>query len=72
MTAAKKRLSGRLHLHVHVQEEKAEYEQADEEDRPDFVPTAFDSLRLVPSYAAFIKERFERCVKLFHQVLDHI
>lgn len=46
---------------LNLQEEKAEYEQADEEARPDFVPTAFDSLRLVPSYAAFIKERFERC-----------
>jgi BOP1NT (NUC169) domain len=46
-----------------LQEEKAEFEQADEEDRPDLLSTAFPSLRLVPAYASFIKERFERCVR---------
>ena len=46
---------------VWLQEERAAHELLPEDERPDFVPRAFDSLRLVPSYAAFIKERFERC-----------
>ncbi len=48
---------------MEMQEEKAGYELLDEEERPDFVPTAYDSLRLVPSYGAFIKDRFERCAQ---------
>ena len=52
------------HIYCLPQEEKAEFEQADEEDRPDLLSTAFPSLRLVPAYASFIKERFERCVPL--------
>ena len=40
--------------------------EADEstEARP-FQPRAYDSLRLVPAYAEFIKERFERCLDLY-------
>lgn len=37
----------------------------DEEDKPDYTPQAFDSLRQVPMYSAFIKERFERCLDLY-------
>lgn len=32
-----------------MQEERQSYQLMDQEDRPDFVPTAFDSLRQVPA-----------------------
>ena len=47
------------------QEEQASWELLDPEDRPKFVPQAFDSLRHVPMYTAFIKEIFERCLDLY-------
>lgn len=47
------------------QEEKNAEELLDEEDKPDFTPQAFDSLRQVPMYSDFIKERFERCLDLY-------
>ena len=37
----------------------------DDDDKPEFTPAAFDSLRQVPMYASFIKERFERCLDLY-------
>jgi hypothetical protein len=45
-----------LPLVFSLQEEKASYELMDPEDRPKFVPQAFDSLRHVPMYSNFIKE----------------
>ena len=47
------------------QEERTSWQLLDEEDRPKFVPAAFDSLRAVPAYADFVKERFERCLDLY-------
>ncbi|KFM22612.1 Ribosome biogenesis protein BOP1-like protein [Auxenochlorella protothecoides] len=48
-----------------TEEELAAVAMQPEEERPAFVPTAFPSLRAVPAYAAFIKERFERCLDLY-------
>lgn len=46
--------------------EKQAWEEADEEDRErDFLPTNHDSLRTVPGYEKFIKEKFERCLDLY-------
>ena len=37
----------------------------DPEDRPDnFIPRGYDSMRKVPAYNNFVKERFERCLDL--------
>lgn len=48
------------------QEEKKAWEEADEEDKDkDFLPTNHDSLRKVPGYERFIKEKFERCLDLY-------
>lgn len=49
----------------HVQEERQAWELMDPEDRPAALPQSFDSLRGVPAYKAFIKERFERCLDLY-------
>lgn len=48
-----------------MQEERNAQELLDEEDKPDYTPQAFDSLRQVPMYSHFIKERFERCLDLY-------
>ena len=48
-----------------IQEERNAQELLDDEDKPDYTPQAFDSLRQVPMYSAFIKERFERCLDLY-------
>lgn len=48
-----------------LQEEKNAQALLDDEDKPDYVPQAFDSLRQVPMYSDFIKERFERCLDLY-------
>ena len=46
--------------------EKKAWEQADEEDRDkDYLPTNHDSLRKVPGYEKFLKEKFERCLDLY-------
>lgn len=39
--------------------------EVDEDERPPLLPTAYDSLRRVPAYGAFIQERFERCLDLY-------
>lgn len=49
----------------YVQEERNAQELLDDEDKPDYTPQAFDSLRQVPMYSLFIKERFERCLDLY-------
>lgn len=46
--------------------EKEAWEKADEEDREkEFLPTNHDSLRKVPGYDKFLKEKFERCLDLY-------
>lgn len=46
--------------------EKEAWENLDEEDRDrDFLPTNHDSLRKVPGYDKFVKEKFERCLDLY-------
>ena len=45
--------------------EKKAWEEADEEEREDFLPTNHDSLRKVPGYDRFVKEKFERCLDLY-------
>ncbi len=48
------------------EEEKLKWEKKEAEDRRiNFVPQKFSSLRLVPSYDSFIKERFERCLDMY-------
>ena len=47
------------------EEEKKEWEDMDPEDRADnFLPRGYDSMRKVPAYDNFVKERFERCLDL--------
>lgn len=46
--------------------ERKEWEQTDPEDREtDFLPNDFASLRKVPGYENFVKEKFERCLDLY-------
>ncbi|KAJ6445517.1 Ribonuclease P protein subunit p40 [Purpureocillium lavendulum] len=47
-------------------EERQAWEAADPEDREkEYLPNKFDSLRKVPGYGEFVKERFERCLDLY-------
>ncbi|KAI4169270.1 MAG: hypothetical protein LQ348_007313 [Seirophora lacunosa] len=46
--------------------EKKAWEEADEEDRDrDYLPSDHNSLRKVPGYDRFVKEKFERCLDLY-------
>jgi ribosome biogenesis protein ERB1 len=46
--------------------EKRAWKSKDPDDRPvNYLPTKYDSLRHVPLYSNFIKERFERCLDLY-------
>ena len=46
--------------------EKQAWDEADEEDKEkEYLPTNHDSLRKVPGYDKFIKEKFERCLDLY-------
>ncbi|KAL1625235.1 Ribosome biogenesis protein erb1 [Diplodia seriata] len=46
--------------------EKEAWEAEDEEDRErEYLPTDFGSLRKVPGYDQFVKEKFERCLDLY-------
>jgi ribosome biogenesis protein ERB1 len=48
------------------QEEKKKWESQEPEDRRlNFVPNKYTSLRLVPGFENFIKERFDRCLDLY-------
>lgn len=48
------------------EEEEEEFKNTPiEERRENFIPQKFNSLREVPSYKAFHKERFERCLDLY-------
>lgn len=53
------------HFFLPAEEEKAGWELLPPEERPGYVPQAFECLRHVPLYANFIKERFERCLDLY-------
>ncbi|GJN72818.1 ribosome bioproteinsis protein erb1 [Purpureocillium lilacinum] len=47
-------------------EERQAWETADPEDREkEYLPNKYDSLRKVPGYGEFVKERFERCLDLY-------
>ena len=46
--------------------EEAAWKEADEEDRDkEYLPKNYDSLRKVPGYDGFLKEKFERCLDLY-------
>ncbi|KAJ5587895.1 Ribosome biogenesis protein erb1 [Penicillium hispanicum] len=46
--------------------ERKEWEQTDPEDREtEFLPNDYGSLRKVPGYENFVKEKFERCLDLY-------
>ncbi|MCJ1384395.1 Ribosome biogenesis protein erb1 [Xylographa soralifera] len=46
--------------------EKKAWEEADEEEKAkEYLPTNHDSLRKVPGYEKFLKEKFERCLDLY-------
>jgi ribosome biogenesis protein ERB1 len=48
------------------EEEKKKWEQQESEDRrTNFMPQKYSSLRLVPAYDNFIKERFDRCLDMY-------
>lgn len=48
------------------EEEKEQWKSTDPEDRErNFLPQKFNSLRTVPGYSNFVKERFERCLDLY-------
>ncbi|KAI4125502.1 MAG: hypothetical protein LQ338_004204 [Usnochroma carphineum] len=48
------------------QQEKKAWEEADEEDKgKEYLATDHSSLRKVPGYDRFIKEKFERCLDLY-------
>ncbi|GAB0137813.1 Ribosome bioproteinsis protein erb1 [Epichloe bromicola] len=47
-------------------DEREAWEETGPEERDrEYLPTKFDSLRKVPGYGQFIKERFERCLDLY-------
>lgn len=49
-----------------TQKERKAWEEADPEDRDrEFLPNDFGSLRRVPGYENFVKEKFERCLDLY-------
>ncbi|KAG6011961.1 Ribosome biogenesis protein erb1 [Claviceps lovelessii] len=46
--------------------EKTAWEETEPEEREkEYLPARFDSLRAVPGYGQFVKERFERCLDLY-------
>eukprot|EP01121_Diplochlamys_sp_Union-15-3_P008292 TRINITY_DN2196_c0_g1_i2.p1 TRINITY_DN2196_c0_g1~~TRINITY_DN2196_c0_g1_i2.p1 ORF type:complete len:603 (-),score=125.86 TRINITY_DN2196_c0_g1_i2:18-1826(-) len=46
--------------------EKKSWELMDPSNRPfNFLPTKYPSMRLVPAYPRFLRERFERCLDLY-------
>jgi len=52
-----------------TEQERKEWEEAEPGDRKtNFLPTKYDSLRKVPAYPTFIRERFERCLDLYTAV----
>ncbi|XP_057529064.1 ribosome biogenesis protein BOP1 homolog [Amaranthus tricolor] len=51
--------------YIPTQEEIDSYSLMYEEDRPDFIPQRFTSLRNVPAYGNSLKECFDRCLDLY-------
>ncbi|XP_065856243.1 ribosome biogenesis protein BOP1 homolog isoform X2 [Euphorbia lathyris] len=51
--------------YIPTQEEINSYQLMDEEDRPQFVPKRFASVRSLPAYENAVKESFERCLDLY-------
>lgn len=52
--------------YLFTEEEKKEWlEQEAEERKTNFIPRSFSSLRQVPAYPEFVKERFDRCLDLY-------
>ncbi|KAJ4833071.1 Ribosome biogenesis protein 1 [Turnera subulata] len=51
--------------YIPTQEEINSYQLMDEEDRPQFIPKRFESLRSIPAYENAVKESFERCLDLY-------
>lgn len=48
------------------EEERKAWENAEEEERTkDYLPTNYDTLRRVPGYNKFVKDKFERCLDLY-------
>ena len=48
------------------EQELAKWQRTEREDRRvNFIPQKYSALRVVPAYADFIKERFERCLDLY-------
>jgi len=46
--------------------EKQAWEETEPEEREkDYLPSKYDSLRKVPAWHNFVKERFERCLDLY-------
>lgn len=49
-----------------TEKEKQRWRAEDREDRRlDFMPRQYKSLRLLPAWNRFIKDRFERCLDLY-------
>jgi ribosome biogenesis protein ERB1 len=49
-----------------TEDEKRAWEETEPEEREkDYLPVKYDSLRKVPGYGTFVKERFERCLDLY-------
>ncbi|KAF9784258.1 Ribosome biogenesis protein erb1 [Fusarium sp. DS 682] len=49
-----------------TEEEKEAWKNQDPEEREkEYLPAKFDSLRKVPGYGEFVKERFDRCLDLY-------
>ncbi|KAF4448213.1 ribosome biogenesis protein ERB1 [Fusarium austroafricanum] len=49
-----------------TEEEKETWKNQDPEEREkEYMPAKFDSLRKVPGYGEFVKERFDRCLDLY-------
>jgi ribosome biogenesis protein ERB1 len=49
-----------------TEEEREAWKNADPEEREkEYLPMKYDSLRKVPGYETFVKERFERCLDLY-------
>ncbi|KAG6025431.1 Ribosome biogenesis protein erb1 [Claviceps citrina] len=47
-------------------DERRAWEETEPEEREkEYLPAKFDSLRTVPGYGQFVKERFERCLDLY-------
>ena len=52
--------------YLFTEEEEEAWKAMDPEDRPlSFIPKSFNSMREIPLYDDFIKERFERCLDLY-------